>query len=161
VEGVFIDEGSNDLAKLQYYTDFSNYIHEKFPAEDTLVVSNPGTITPQEYFDAMPRDVFVTFEYFTNKQWDPWTIFTDDNYKETPRDRQAAIFHSWEVNVEDDVQRLVNLTDYIGEVERMKYIHVSTAADYNSFPTNFQQFVSAVNGTNWYMSEHPEWFSRM
>ncbi|KAH7100969.1 Spherulation-specific family 4 [Auriculariales sp. MPI-PUGE-AT-0066] len=162
IEGVFIDEASNDVANLQYYQDFSNYIHDKLPADDTLVVSNQGTVTPQEFFDTMPRDVFVTYEYYTSGQWDEGTIFNtnDPRFTSAPRDRQASIFHSWDSSAPDDSTRLVNLTDYVGEVQKMKYIWVSTTDNYNSFPTNMAQFVSAVNGTNWYMEQHPEWFSR-
>lgn len=107
MHGIFIDEANNDPTTLQYYADFSAYAHAAFPEDDALVVLNPGVVTPQEFFDAMPNDVFVTFENFASEMWAPFTIFTDPLYKDTPHQRQAVIFHDFFGSVTD----LVNITD--------------------------------------------------
>ncbi|EJD36195.1 hypothetical protein AURDEDRAFT_117143 [Auricularia subglabra TFB-10046 SS5] len=152
MHGVFVDEASNDPATLSYFTDFSNYVHSAF--DNGLVVHNPGVTTPQAFFDAMPNDVFVTYENAASNMWVPFTIFTDPLYKDTPRKRQAAIMYGFTGTTDN----LVNTTDTVGEIERMGYVFVTTQPDYNNFPTNWETVAAAINGTNRYMAEHPEWF---
>lgn len=156
MHGIFIDEANNDPAALQYYADFSSYAHQRFPDADAVVVQNPGVTTPQTFFDTMPTDVFVTFENFASQMWAPFTIFTDPLYANTPHERQAAIFHDFGGSTTD----LVNITDTVGETAAMRYIFVTTQSDYNSFSTNLSIFVAAVNGTNNFMAQHPEWYPR-
>ncbi|KZV91552.1 hypothetical protein EXIGLDRAFT_648144 [Exidia glandulosa HHB12029] len=154
MHGIFVDEANNTPATLQYYTAFSNYIRSAFPSSDALVVLNPGTTTSQSYFDAMPNDVFVTFENFYSQMWEPFTAYTDSNFANTPHQRQAAIIHDFTGSTTD----LVNVTDTTGEITDMKYIFVATQGDYNSFPTNWASFVAAVSGTNNWMAQHPDWY---
>jgi len=133
MDGIFIDEASNSesASQVSYFTAFSNYIRSRIP--NALVVHNPGTTTPQVYFDAMPQDIFVTFEnyyrcvchtnstrssgsqYLARSVWkngDPWTIWTDPVYANTPRRRQAVICHHFTGSTTD----LVNITDCTSQI---------------------------------------------
>ncbi|EJD32182.1 hypothetical protein AURDEDRAFT_178788, partial [Auricularia subglabra TFB-10046 SS5] len=122
-----------------------------------LVIHNPGGTTPQSFFDAVPRDSFVTFENFASQMWAPSSIFKNPAYAGTPRQRQAAIIHDFN----GSTTGLVNITDTMGEIEDMKYVFVTTQSDYNTFPTNWQTFAAAVHGTNTFMAEHPGWYPRI
>ncbi|KZV91558.1 hypothetical protein EXIGLDRAFT_769800 [Exidia glandulosa HHB12029] len=157
VHGIFVDEANNTASTLQYYTDFSNYAHSAFPSDDTLVVQNPGTPLDQSWFDAMPNDVFVTFEGFYANMFDDWTAYTDSRFADTPHQRQASIIHSFTGSTTD----LVTVTDTTAELTDIRYIYVTTAEDYNSFPTNLDTFVAAVSGTNAWMAANPESYPRV
>ncbi|KZV91551.1 hypothetical protein EXIGLDRAFT_95092 [Exidia glandulosa HHB12029] len=158
VHGIFIDETNTDTAKIPYFSNFSTAIHKTF-GDNALVVHNPGVITPQAFFNAIQKDVFVTFENFYNKMWVSDTIFTTTNptYKNTPHERQAAILHNFNGSIPTD---LVNVTDTVGELYDMKYIYITDQPEYNTSSTILSRFAASVNGTNTFMSQHPEWFPR-
>lgn len=56
IRGIFFDEASTDLAKLNLYADIASYAHGK----GFSVWFNPGTSTPTEYLSLC--DTCVTFE---------------------------------------------------------------------------------------------------
>lgn len=58
VQGVFVDEMSNRLADLSYYTGLASDLRAAHPG--WFIVGNPGVATPQDYLAA--ADTLVTFE---------------------------------------------------------------------------------------------------
>lgn len=77
VDGIFIDEMSNDGAKLGYYQSLHDYIRGL--DADGYIVGNPGTRTAQGYLAT--ADVLVTFESpaaeYAGYEADAWTQSQD------------------------------------------------------------------------------------
>jgi hypothetical protein len=57
VDGIFLDEASQDVDRLGYYAALGRHVHA---GADRLVVLNPGVVPAPEYFEI--ADVVVTFE---------------------------------------------------------------------------------------------------
>ncbi|KAH7101685.1 Spherulation-specific family 4 [Auriculariales sp. MPI-PUGE-AT-0066] len=155
MHGIFIDEASNDPTTIPYYTTFSQYIRNlTWPGGTPTVIHNQGATLPQSFFDAMPQDIFVTFEnaYSVYESATPWTIWTDPIYESLPGPRQAVIFYNFTGTVTD----MVTITDTSAEIRAFKYAFVTTGPDYNSWSTEWSTFVAAVNGTNAWMAAHPD-----
>lgn len=158
MHGIFIDDVTRDAANVTYYAKLSNYTREAFGNSgldsEARVVLNPGTTTPEAFFESMQQDIFVTFEGNYADMWDPFTIFTDPVYKNTPRDRQAAIIHDFSGSTAD----LVNVTNTVGpELKKMRFVFVTDLPEYNvTLPTAWETFVAAVNGTNAFVETQPE-----
>ena len=68
MDGIFLDEASNDCSQVDYYTALKDYIEAE---EDQLVVLNPGTHTPECY--RTTGDIFAVFEdsYSNYVNWSP------------------------------------------------------------------------------------------
>jgi len=76
VSGIFLDEGSNDCARLAYYQELVAYIKAKDPA--AVVVLNWGTTGPECYLSSPNApDIIITFENFFSNYLtytpDAWT----------------------------------------------------------------------------------------
>jgi hypothetical protein len=59
VDGIFLDEVSNDAADLAFYRDIANYIRSK-PGD--FIMINPGTVTDEQYMEV--ADVVTIFESY-------------------------------------------------------------------------------------------------
>jgi hypothetical protein len=57
VDGIFLDEVSNDAADLEYYQDLTNYIRSK---SGSFIMINPGTVPDEVYMSV--ADMVVVFE---------------------------------------------------------------------------------------------------
>jgi hypothetical protein len=57
VDGIFLDEVSDDPLDLAYYQDLANYIRAK---SGSFIMINPGTVPDEQYMDV--ADVVVVFE---------------------------------------------------------------------------------------------------
>jgi len=77
VDGIFIDEMSNDAAKLGYYRSLRDYIRGL--DADGYIVGNPGTQTAEGYLAT--ADLLVTFESpaaeYAGYEADAWTQSQD------------------------------------------------------------------------------------
>lgn len=77
VDGIFIDEMSNDTARLGYFRSLRDYIRSL--DDDGYIVGNPGTQTAPDYLAT--ADVLVTFESpaaaYAGYEADTWTRMQD------------------------------------------------------------------------------------
>lgn len=85
LSGIFLDEASNDPAKLSYYQTLYNYIHAK--PHLTSVITNPGTQIPEAFVKAPTSDSTAIFE-----DTNGWMTYKPDAYVANyPRLRFAAV----------------------------------------------------------------------
>lgn len=68
VDGIFLDEVSNRLEDLGFYTDLANAMRSLYPGWQ--IVGNPGAAVPAAYLDV--TDTLVTFERGTGS-YDGWS----------------------------------------------------------------------------------------
>ncbi|WP_333784172.1 spherulation-specific family 4 protein [Thermocrinis sp.] len=83
IDGFFLDEVSNRLDKYQYYENISRYVRSK----DKLIILNPGTNTPLEFFNL--ADKIVVFENSTSA----FFSFIYDDYRRTNPERVCTIVY--------------------------------------------------------------------
>jgi hypothetical protein len=76
ISGIFLDEESNDPAKLSFYQSIRAYILTK--PSLTLTVANPGTQTPESFITAPTADTTVLFENGSG-----WDTYATDSYVAT------------------------------------------------------------------------------
>jgi hypothetical protein len=78
VDGIFLDEVSNDGADLAYYEDLASYIRSK---SGPFIMINPGTVPDEQYMDV--ADVVIVFENiyseYTTRTFPAWM----DSYSRT------------------------------------------------------------------------------
>lgn len=85
IGGIFLDEVSNDPAKVAYYQGIYDYILTK--PHLTKVIANPGINTPEAYISAPTANTTVIFENETG-----WPAYVPDSYVANyPRDRFAVL----------------------------------------------------------------------
>ena len=80
IDGFFLDEVSNTLDKYQYYENISRYVRSK----DKLIILNPGTNIPLEFFNLADKivvfenskSVFFSFIYHDYRRIDPERVCT-------------------------------------------------------------------------------------
>jgi predicted phosphodiesterase len=94
VDGIFLDEVSEDPADLAYYQDLANYIRSK---PGPFIMINPGTVPDEQYMGV--ADVVVVFEnlysVYESATFDSWI----DNY---PRSRFAHfVYNTTDANFTD------------------------------------------------------------
>eukprot|EP01111_Echinosteliopsis_oligospora_P008466 TRINITY_DN2415_c0_g1_i1.p1 TRINITY_DN2415_c0_g1~~TRINITY_DN2415_c0_g1_i1.p1 ORF type:complete len:261 (+),score=40.57 TRINITY_DN2415_c0_g1_i1:51-833(+) len=74
LNGIFLDEGSNDCNEFDYYHELYTYIKSLKP--DATVVINPGTNVPECYSNC--SDILVTFEsplsVYKDYVMSPWNL---------------------------------------------------------------------------------------
>jgi hypothetical protein len=89
IDGLFLDEMSNDPKELDRYRELTRRLHKAIPGG--LVIGNPGTTVPESFVRDGAADVLVTFENDFKLDADtppqPWT----SNY---PARRFARIVHT-------------------------------------------------------------------
>ncbi len=73
IGGIFLDEVSNDPAKVAYYKSIYDYIQTK--PHLTRVITNPGINTPEAYLTAPTADTTVIYENRTG-----WSSYVPDAY---------------------------------------------------------------------------------
>lgn len=73
VSGIFLDEVSNDPAKLAHYSEIYSYIKTK--PHLTTVIGNPGTKIPESFINAPVADTTVIFENTKG-----WSSYVPDSY---------------------------------------------------------------------------------
>ncbi len=87
VDGIFLDEMSNRLVDLPYYTTVAQGLRSAH--SDWQIVGNPGTSTPAAYLAV--ADTLVTFENgtgsYANAATEPWMLTADPS-------RQANLFYN-------------------------------------------------------------------
>ena len=144
VNGIFIDEMSNDGTGLQYDASIYQYAHGT--QANFTVIGNPGSITTQAYATTPVADVLVNFED------------TGANYS-------SFMPPSWQANY--PANRFANIVYGVSSVAAMRadvsqaaqhnngYLYVTDGTDtassgynpYASLPSYWNQFVAALQST--------------
>lgn len=141
VDGIFIDEMSNDAnqAHLTYYKQVYDYIHATRPT--WTVVGNPGSITPESYMTAKAADIMVLFEDetgYANYKAPTWQA----NY---PANRFANLV----INISTAAQMQASVaqaaSQNTGWIEVTNDSQFSADGDpWNSLPSYWNQLVTTV-----------------
>jgi len=134
VDGIFLDEVSNDVPELAFYQELDNYIKSK---PGTLNMINPGTIPDEQYMNA--ADIIVVFEgpysNYVGATFDPWI----DNY---PAYRFQHLVYDTPVASFENAWN-------IAKGENVGYIYITDDAapnPWNSLPSYWNTEVGAVSG---------------
>jgi hypothetical protein len=86
VTGIFLDEVSDDPAKVAYYKEIYDYIQDK--PNLASVIANPATQIPESYLATPATDTAVIFENASG-----WSTYTPDAYVAGyPANRFAGLF---------------------------------------------------------------------
>jgi Spherulation-specific family 4 len=145
VDGLFLDEMSNQLNDLPYYTALAAQLRTAHPA--WKLVGNPGTATPVDYLAT--ADTLVTFERgsasYAGAATQPWMSTADPS-------RQAHLHY----NVTTAAQMQALLSEAVSR--RAGYIYITddryvpgdpTATNpWDSLPSYWAEEVAAVNAAN-------------
>jgi Spherulation-specific family 4 len=145
VDGLFLDEMSNQLNDLPYYTALAAQLRTAHPA--WKLVGNPGTATPVDYLAT--ADTLVTFERgsasYAGAATQPWMSTADPS-------RQAHLHY----NVSTAAQMQALLSEAVSR--RAGYIYITddryvpgdpTATNpWDSLPSYWAEEVAAVNAAN-------------
>ncbi|WP_448583245.1 spherulation-specific family 4 protein [Thermocrinis sp.] len=94
IDGFFIDEVYNTLDRYSYYEQISNYLRSK----SKLIVLNPGTNIPLEYFQL--ADKIVVFE----NSADEFLRYTYNNYRAVEPERVCTIVYN--LTSREEAQRI-------------------------------------------------------
>jgi hypothetical protein len=145
VDGLFLDEMSNQLSDLPYYTTLAAQLRAAHSGWQ--LVGNPGTSTPVEYLTT--ADTLVTFERgsasYTGASTQPWMSTANPS-------RQAHLHY----NVSTAAQMQTLLTEAVAR--RAGYIYITddryvpgdpTATNpWDSLPSYWAEEVAAVKAAN-------------
>jgi Spherulation-specific family 4 len=145
VDGLFLDEMSNQLSDLPYYTTLAAQLRTAHPA--WKLVGNPGTSTPVDYLAT--ADTLVTFERgsasYAGAATQPWMTTADPS-------RQAHLHY----NVSTAAQMQTLLNEAVSR--RAGYIYITddrylpgdpTATNpWDTLPSYWAEEVAAVNAAN-------------
>lgn len=159
LDGIFVDEteATYTTTNQAYYKNFTDYVRTTMPSGKSYIMLNPGQPMAKPFFDY--ADSIITFEGYYSHMYDQGTIFNDSGvYQDTPKQKQAALIHSFTGNADDQQQ----VSDNMGETEKMGLLFITDDQyepnPYDSFPTMWQQFVDAVNSTDTWMAQNPSFF---
>ncbi len=138
IGGIFLDEVSNDLAKVAYYKSIYDYIKTK--PHLTKVIANPGINTPESYISTPTADTTVIFESDTG-----WPAYVPDSYVANyTRNHFAAL--DLGVGTAAQMQQAVNLA----HARNAGYIYVTNdspaggANPFDTLPSYWAQEVAYV-----------------
>ena len=138
VDGLFLDEMSNQASDLPYYTDLAATLRAQHPGWQ--LVGNPGTATPAAYLNV--ADTLVTFERGTGSYLgaatEPWMTTADPS-------RQAHLHY----NVADASQMRTLVSEAVARRAGYLYITDDGAPNpWDRLPTYWNEELAAVNAAN-------------
>jgi len=160
LDGIFIDDvnNANTTTNQAYYKTLSGAVNSTMPAGKNFLMLNPGAPMALPFFNY--ADSIITYEgYYTGIDQKDTIFNSSTTYKNTPRQKQAVIVHDFNGTAAQQQQ----LSDRMGETEAMGWFFLTNKTQatnpYGSFPGMWQQMVTAVNATDSWMAQHPQWYS--
>ncbi|KAG8732591.1 hypothetical protein FRC12_019210, partial [Ceratobasidium sp. 428] len=137
LNGIFFDEVDYSAAKLPIYSQYSSYAKSQIPAG--FVTLNPGTSAIDPGYYKIADQIVTVEQYFSDFSSSSYTIGSS-----TPASKQAVILHDAPSALPTSTINKIVKTDKIGAVYITTDVQANNQNPYDSFPSNWSGFVTAV-----------------
>ncbi|KAG9124437.1 hypothetical protein FRC07_011632 [Ceratobasidium sp. 392] len=137
LNGIFFDEVDYSAAKLSVYSEYTSYA--KSQISNAFVTLNPGTSAIDPGYFKFADQIMTVEQYYKD--------FTPSSYKissSTPASKQAVILHDAPSTLPTSTINQIVKTDKIGAVYITNDVEANNGNPYDSFPSYWSSFVTAV-----------------
>ncbi|KAG9075299.1 hypothetical protein FRC06_010164, partial [Ceratobasidium sp. 370] len=135
--GIYFDETDYSTAKQSIYSGYASYARAQIP--NAFITLNPGTSAIAAGYYTFADQIVTVEKYFNQFSASDYTISTS-----TPASKQAVILHDSPSTLPSSTITQIVKTDKIGAVYITSDVEANNGNPYDSFPTYWSSFVSAV-----------------